>query len=493
MKELIRTYYVLTIDIGSSSVRVLLFDSAGRVVEGIAAQERYSLRSAADGSSVDDADTVIERVARCIDAALQQAGPLAAQIGAVAVDTLVGTMLVLDVANQPLTPLLSYADTRSADDADRLRTMLDETVVHARTGCLLRASYWPARLAWLRRTQPDIWAQAARFVTLGEYLELRLFGSCRVSYSVASWNGLLNRHRLAWDAVLCELLGVDMQQFSPLVDHDAPQQGLRDEFVRRWPVLADIPWYPAVGDGAAANVGSGCTSPARVALTLGTTAALRIIQPGNPPVPNGLWAYRVDGAHALLGGATSEGGNVFQWLRVNLKLDEAAVVEAQLAAIAPDSHGLTMLPFLAGERSPGWAGDVSATIHGLTMATTPTQIVRASLEAVAYRCALIADLLGVQAGAQQLIASGGALRDAPTWCQILADAIGVPLILSAEPEATSRGVALLALKALGQIDRLDALPAAEGHVFAPDPDNYARYRVAMARQQRLYAQLIGTG
>jgi sugar (pentulose or hexulose) kinase len=119
--------------------------------------------------------------------------------------------------------------------------------------------------------------------------------------------------------------------------------------------------------------------------------------------------------------------------------------------------------------------------------------VRASLEAVAYRCALIADLLGVQAGAQQLIASGGALRDAPTWCQILADAIGVPLILSAEPEATSRGVALLALKALGQIDRLDALPAAEGHVFAPDPDNYARYRVAMARQQRLYAQLIGTG
>ncbi|NJM07040.1 sulfatase-like hydrolase/transferase [Candidatus Gracilibacteria bacterium] len=232
-----------------------------------------------------------------------------------------------------------------------------------------------------------------------------------------------------------------------------------------------------------------CT-PTRAALTLGTTAALRVMQAGSPPVPRGLWAYRVDAAHALIGGATSEGGNVFQWLRTTLKLHDPATLEAELAALAPDSHGLTMLPFLAGERSPGWAGDVPATIHGLTMATRPADIVRASLEAVAYRCALIAELLGIHVGEQQLIASGGALRNTPTWCQILADVIGVPLVLSAEPEATSRGSALLALKALGVIDNLDALPAAAGVIFEPSLTNFARYREAIARQKALYGKLI---
>jgi gluconokinase len=481
---------ILTIDIGSSSVRVLLFDGLGRLVDGVAAQERYSLRTAVDGSSVDDPDVAVERVARCIDVALRQAGPLAAQIDAVAVDTLVGNLLLIDEHSRPITPLFTYADTRSADDAERLRKTLDEAIVHARTGCLLRTSYWPARLAWLRRSQPNLWAHTARFITLGEYLELRLFNSCRVSYSVAAWNGLFNRHKLAWDTVLCELLGVTAAQLSPLVDHDAPQRGLCDEFGQRWPQLREVPWFPAVGDGAAANIGSGCASPAHVALTLGTTAALRVVQPGNPSVPSGLWAYRVDAAHALIGGATSEGGNVYQWLRTTLRLHDPATLEAELAQMAPDSHGLTVLPFLAGERSPGWAGDVPATIHGLTMATSPAAIVRASLEAVAYRCALIATLLGVPSGEQQLIASGGALHNAPSWSQILADAIGAPLVLSAEVEATSRGSALLALKALGALDRLDALPAAAGAVFEPVAEHHARYCAAIDRQQRLYALLI---
>src|SRR5439155_7399177 len=122
----------------------------------------------------------IARVAHCVDAVLRLAGPLATQIGAVAIDTLVTTTLAIDAAGRPLTPLITYADTRNAADADTLRRSLDERAVHDRTGCLLRTSYWPARLAWFRRAQPDLWRSATRWITLGEYLELRLFGRCRV-------------------------------------------------------------------------------------------------------------------------------------------------------------------------------------------------------------------------------------------------------------------------------------------------------------------------
>jgi gluconokinase len=352
---------------------------------------------------------------------------------------------------------------------------------------LLRTSYWPARLAWLRRARPDIWRQAAGWATLGDYLELRLFGRRRVTPSAAAWTGLLNRHSLGWDAELLAALGVTEGQLAPLADVDEPISGLAAAFARRWPALAGVPWLPAVGDGAAANVGSGCIDGRRIALSVGTTGALRLVTPGVARIPAGLWLYRVDRRSALLGGATSEGGNLYAWLRGATRLE--ADVEPALAAMPPDGHGLTVLPFVAGERSPGWAGDAKATISGITLDTRPLEILRASLEAVAYRFALIAAGLGGQ-GDSRIIASGGALLRSPAWVQIVADVLGRPVTASAEPEASSRGVALLALRTLGAIRELGELPAAEGDTVAPDMGHHAIYRAARERQARLYDLLV---
>jgi gluconokinase len=245
-----------------------------------------------------------------------------------------------------------------------------------------------------------------------------------------------------------------------------------------------------VGDGAAANIGSGCVRPGHLALTVGTTGALRVVQPDPAVVPPGLWCYRVNRAHALVGGATSEGGNVYAWLRQTMQLGDPVAVEAALAAFPPDSHGLTVLPFLAGERSPGWAGDVPASLHGLTLATTPLAILRASLEAVAYRFALIARHLFEPSGDVRVVASGGALLSSPAWMQIVADVLGRPVVASGEAETTSRGTALLALHTLGVIASLDALPATEGPTYEPDPKHHALYQGAIARQEWLYKRLL---
>lgn len=482
---------VLAIDIGSSSARVVLYDARGRAIDGIVAQERYAVHTTAEGAAEDDPDLALERAARCVDAVLNLAGPLATQIGAVVVDTLVSTIMAVDAAGRPLTPLITYADTRNNSDADELRRTLDEHAVHDRTGCLLRTSYWPARLAWFRRTRPHVWRAAARWITLGEYLELRLFGRCRVSFSVASWSGLLDRRTLAWDAPLLDLLGVAPDQLSPLVDVDEPLAVLLGSYATRWPALRDVPWFPAIGDGAAANVGSGCTGPDRIALTLGTTGAIRAIQTEVPEVPPGLWCYRVDRRHALVGGATSEGGNVYAWARATLRLADPAAVEAAIAAFPPDSHGLTVLPFWAGERSPDWAGNVQATIHGLTLSTTPVAMLRAGFEAVAYRFAVIEQrICGRTDCSHRLIASGSALHYSPAWMQIFADVLGRPVVASAELEATSRGAALLGLQALGAIPSLTSVPAADGAVYEPDVARHAIYRAAIARQQDLYERLI---
>lgn len=485
------TPFILALDIGSSSTRAVIYDAQARSIAGCDAQAANLIQTSGDGAAQADAAALLDGALGCIDVVLAQAGALAAQIRGVAVDTLVSNILPIDAAGQVLAPLVTYADTRNAADAADLRFALDERAVHERTGCLLRTSYWPARLAWYRRTYPELWRRVARWITLGELLELRLFGHSRVTLSVASWSGLLDRTRLTWDDPLLAMLGVTAENLSPLVDVAAPLAGLREPFAARWPALRAVPWFPAVGDGAAANIGSGCTRHERIALTLGTTGALRVVQPVVEQVPPGLWCYRVDSRHALLGGATTEGGNVYAWARTALQLGDPAAVEQALAALPPDGHGLTVLPFFAGERSPDWAGNVQATIHGLTLSTTPLEILRANLEAVAYRFAVIQERVCGRADCtHRLIASGGALQRSPVWSQIFADVLGRPVVLSAEPEATSRGAALLALHALGYLPDLEQIPTADGATYAPDAARHAIYCAAMARQRALYARLI---
>jgi len=248
---------------------------------------------------------------------------------------------------------------------------------------------------------------------------------------------------------------------------------------------------PAFGDGGSSNVGSGCVAEDLVAINLGTSGAMRICWKADQvKIPPGLWCYRADRRYFVMGGALSNGGDVYTWCQRMLSI-EPDRLDKELAAMPPDGHGLTVLPFYSGERSTGWADDARAAITGITMGTRPIDILRANLEAVAYRFAAIYELLKQEVpGEKQVIASGGALAICPAWTQILADVLGVPVIASAVPEASSRGAAISALEAVGLITDPGAIPAPLGQVYHPNPANHERYLAARYRQQELYDRLI---
>jgi gluconokinase len=208
-------------------------------------------------------------------------------------------------------------------------------------------------------------------------------------------------------------------------------------------------------------------------------------------VPAGLWCYRVDRRRVLLGGSLANGGSVYAWLRDTLRLPSSEATERELAARPPDGHGLTVLPFLAGERSTGWVATARAAIVGASLATEPLDILQAGLETVAYRFALIHALLAEACPrAAEVVATGGALAHSPAWTRIMADVLGVPVRPSTEPEASSRGAALLALEALGRLPSLAAAPHGFGPAVAPDPARHARYREGLARHRQLYETLV---
>ncbi len=250
-----------------------------------------------------------------------------------------------------------------------------------------------------------------------------------------------------------------------------------------------------MGDGAAANIGSGGVDPSRLALTIGTSGALRAVihqaeGESVPAVPAGLWCYPVDKRRWLVGGSLTDGGSLFVWLLETLRYKDASSLLADAAALGADSHGLTILPFLRSERSPGWANDAKMTISGITANTQPAHILRAVLEAVALRFRLINAHLSPHIPANSpIMAGGGGLQENSLWRQILADALERPVHLTNIDEVTSRGAAILAFQSIGQGDSIP-LPAVV-ETAHPQPSASAAYALAAKRQNWLYEVILG--
>ncbi len=465
--------HTLALDIGSSSLRAMLFDARGEAVPAVFVRKACSAATTPDGGVTLDPEQLTRLTFACIDEALQQAG--SRKITRVAMDTLVANLLGIDADGQPVTPLYTWADTRGAELAEHL----DARDYARRTGCRLHTSYWPLRILWLQTERPELFRRVRHWLSLGEYLLLRLFGERRISHSVASWSGLLDRHSLTWDEPMLRQLPLEPAQLSAISNE--PLQGLAAPWAARWPALKDAQWSPTVSDGAAANIGAGCTRPDHVALSLGTSGAMRVVVPGTPAqTPAGLFVYRIDAARSLVGGALSNAGNLYAWLRRVL----ADIDEDALAALAPDSHGLTVLPFLAGERAPGWRDEARAVFAGMSYDTTQEHLLRAALEAVACRFAQILQRLRPLLPADaRFIATGAALRNSRLWLQIMADVLNAPVHLCAQREATIRGAALLAMQQEPE--------PATGPGCQPRPEYHCIYQGAIERQQQLYARLLG--
>jgi len=476
---------LLSIDVGTSGVRAILFDERGNEVPGAQAHSQRPIGMSNFGEL--RPNRLVNEVVDTIDRL-----PFNTKIDHIAISAFWHSLLGVDSAGLPTTFLLTWADTRAAQFANNLRSQFNEASIHARTGCRFHPSYWPAKLLWLKHEQTDNFNRTHRWLGFAEFLCRRLFGEDATFVSTASATGLFNQRNCDWDWDFIDALGVARDTLPRLKTQTDAR--LTDEFASRWPALAEARLVTVVGDGAANNIGAGCSTKDKIALMVGTSGAMRVVFAGGPPaeLAPGLWCYRANRERVVVGGALSDGGGVVQWLYETLdQYGNPALFEERAAALEPDAHGLTVLPFWSGERSTGWHADARGGIFGLRQQTKPFEIYRAVRESIAYRFALIARALDEVAPNATIVASGNALRWSPVWVQIIADVLGRPLLLGGPAEASSRGAALLALEAVGKIASIEEEQFAIDQVFEPDMSRHARYQEGLARQEELYNRVFG--
>lgn len=461
---------VLALDIGTSRLRAAVFDEGGNQLERSTASAPTGLATGADGRAVVDPYALLESVKEIIAHSTRRVGR--SRIRAVGGSCMWHSLIGAGSDGRPSTPILTWADRRSAPDAAALRAEIDEGRVHTRTGCMLHPSYWPAKLRWLARTRPLEFSSTRLWLGTAEWLWWQLGAGYGCSPSMASGTGLFEIHRPTWAGSLVDRCGISRDQLPPVSDES-----------RSGPI-GSAGWFPAIGDGAASNLGNGAVGHGWATINFGTSAAFRVVSgPHGPDPPFGLFKYRLDLERFVTGGATSNAGNVRSWCIRELRLPDGRALDAAMGERPLPEHGLTVLPYWSGERAPRWRGSVTGAVAGLRQSTTALDIFQAVTEAAYCRIAEIADLV-VGSEQVEIVVSGGACRSR-SELQRLANVLGRPVRPALEPEASLRGAAAFVLERLGTT----VPPPPVGDPLEPDRIAVELYAELRQRQAGLDAQL----
>ena len=457
---MIQTPLLLAIDQGTTSSRAILFDASGRPLQ--VAQKEFSQHYPRDGWVEHDPQDIWSSTLAVTQEVLSRAQGTLASIG---ITNQRETTMVWDRASgEPIYNAIVWQDRRTADTCEQLREAGHEVEVNARTGLLLDPYFCATKIAWILDHVEGARQSAEKgdlaFGTVDTFLLWRLTGGKvhATDATNASRTSLFNIHQQRWDETLLALFNVPVSLL-PQVKDSAADFGATDTAVLGQSIAVGA----LVGDQQAALVGQACLAPGMLKSTYGT-GCFAILNTGSEALASRhrlltTIAYRIQGevTYALEGSIFMAGASV-QWLRDELGLVDSANETATLAAGLDSNEGVYLVPAFTGLGAPHWNPYARGTLLGMTRATTPAHIARATLEAVCYQSAELLGAMAEDSGQSPALLriDGGMARN--DWlAQFLADISNTPVERPVLLETTALGAARLAGLQSGVFSSLDEL------------------------------------
>jgi len=494
---------VIAVDIGTTAVKILAVDGGGRVRASHSID--YPLNTPKPGYAEQDPDLLFESVVKGVRTVMDRSGIDPGDVLCVSFSAAMHSLIGLDGDNRPITPCITWADTRSAAVAERLRRDGSGLEFYKSTGTPIHPMSPLVKLIWLKEREPELHASVRRWVGIKEYVFARLFGRFVIDYSLASATGLFNLEKLDWHDEALAAAGLTRDRLSEPAPTTSVMTGLSAEYARAMGLRPDTPFVVGASDGVLANLGTGAVEPGVTAVTIGTSGAVRSVVDRPAFDPEGrLFCYALTDRLWVIGGAVNNGGIVLRWACDNLFAAETEAARlageepydrlVRLAQEAPiGAGGLLFLPLLTGERAPYWNADARGVFFGFSLRHDVRHALRALLEGVVLQIGAVARLLEQAGGkARETRASGGFARS-PFLRQMLADALGTPVRVTHTVESSGLGAAWLGLHAIGAepdisaVGRWIAFDASGAH--EPNPEAHEAYRRLAGMTAALYESL----
>ncbi len=447
--------YFIGIDIGTTHTKAVIINSEGKLIHE--AKAGYPTLHPQPGYSEQEPDKILQAVMQL----LKDAGKIHSirdKIVCISFSAAMHSVLLADKDGAALTNAITWADTRSVYYTHILQNADLGKRIYAATGTPIHPMTPLCKIAWIRDNMQELFKTKPFFISIKEYILYKITGKLVVDYSIASATGLFNNQQLKWNNDSLEFAGIGAEQLSIPVAPGYIINECRQSFLIETGLPSNIKIVIGAGDGAMANVGSGAVLPGDLALTVGTSGAVRTFSPvAIPRADAALFNYLVDAQTYLCGGAINNGGILLEWFISNfLKADftDPNVVECfmqEAAAVEAGANGLIFLPYIFGERAPVWDANAKGVFFGITGMHTRSHFMRAILEAVCYALLQVAQLMEDDKKATTIIYASGGFTAAPLWLQIMSDVFNKPIKVCGTVDASAMGAAFLGMKALGLI------------------------------------------
>ena len=442
-------HYLLAIDQGTTSSRAIVFDTEGSIIS--VAQEEFAQIYPADGWVEHDPEAIWSSTLAVSQQAITEAEKKGGKVTAIGITNQRETTIVWDKeTGRPIYNAIVWQDRRTADSCQSLKAQGNEGPVNERTGLLLDPYFSASKVAWILDNVPDARKMAAAgqlaFGTIDSFLIWRLTGGKTHATDVtnASRTNLFNIHTLQWDDELLTLFNIPANLLPDvLACTDNYGETEKSLFGRSIPILG------VAGDQHAATIGQCCFNQGDIKSTYGTGCFVMMNTGANPiQSKNKLLttiAYQIKSeTHYALEGSIFIAGAAIQWLRDGLGIIQSAAMTEEMASSCDSNEGVYLVPAFTGLGAPHWEPHARGTLFGLSRATGPQVLVRATLESVCYQTHDLLQAMQEDGITPQCIRVDGGMVGNDWLMQFLADILAIEVDRPRVMETTALGAAYLA-------------------------------------------------
>lgn len=484
--------YMLGIDIGTTNIKAVVYTYNGDEKFSVAAT--YALHTDEKGAATQNIEEIRDRFFEVIREITLQCERKKIALEFMSLSTAMHSLLLVDEEKEALTPLITWADSRSRQFAEKVRKKERIKKLYERTGTPIHSMSPLIKLLWLQEEYPDVYRNAAKFVDLKSYLIEQLVGEYLIDYSLANGTGLFNIETMTWDEEALSLVNLKSEKLPKAVPTTEVLRELKADIARRLDLPVDFPIIVGASDGCLANLGVGVVDDTQLALSIGTSGALRTVV--SEPVANSdapIFCYYLTDQHWVIGGAVNNGGSTFDWAKDKFMADaNYEEVMAEIENSPPGAMNLFFYPYLMGERAPFWNEKISGSFFGLRMHHTTEHLLRAVLEGINLNLYTVYQTIKplIHKKTKQIHVTGGFIQS-EIWLQMLADIFGMQLLLSHTQEKGCFGAAILGLYSLGEIETLQesARFVKIVKVINPNKERHAFYKKHFEKYTRINKKL----
>ncbi len=489
---------IITIDIGTSTVRLVAFTLKGTVI-GASKGSYPTFQSQPDYSEQDPEQIFITLLYVLKNFLNEKIRPKKANVVCLCFSAAMHSVLAVNKSGVPLGNAIVWADNRAKKEAvDLKESALGKTLYNA-TGTPIHPMSPLNKIAWMKNHDGERFAEAQKFLSIKSYVIHQLTGEYVMDYSLASATGLLNIHSLQWEPDALKWAGITANKLPELVPVFYAKAKLKKEYQSSLGLPPTVKIIVGSSDGCLATLGAGVWGEGKATITIEQSGAVRVM--GKKILQDEkqrFFNYLLTDGNYVSGGPTNNGGAVFEWyakqfgdFKRAFDLEECMDnLLNEAAKVLPGAGGLLFLPYLQGERAPIWNANARGVYFGVNLKHEQKHFVRATIEGILFAVYAIGKALEEHRPIYSLSVNG-TFASYPLWTQMIADIFNKPVHIKPEVDSVALGAFLVSATEAGLYKNLDeaAQTIALPDSFRPAKHNHNLYMKHHAVFERLSLKL----